>query len=110
MIRRDDDAEESPEIVWQELAPDLWEAQVVEPTGLTAYAGYMARSSGTDPWRGYLGVDFTFVASGERAEVRRALEETARTIWAAQRRAIVRMPPVTDATDAPARPNEASGR
>lgn len=109
MGRRVGDAEETPEIVWLEVALDLWEAQVVEPTGLTVYAGYMARSSGTDPWRGYIGADFAFVASGERVEVRRALEETARTIWAAQRQAIVHTPPVIDATDASARPDEASG-
>ena len=64
MIRRGSDVENSPEIVWQELAPDLWEARLVEPTGLTVYAGYMAQSADADPWRGYIGIDFVFVARG----------------------------------------------
>jgi len=81
MIRRGSDVENSPEIVWQELAPDLWEARLVEPTGLTVYAGYMAQSADADPWRGYIGIDFVFVARGERAEVRRTLEEAADVVF-----------------------------
>jgi len=101
-----DEAGKNPEVVWSELGPELWEARLVESTGLTVYAGYMARTDGADPWRGYIGVDFAFIASGERAEVRRALEETARAIWATQRHAIIRTPTGTDATDTPARPDE----
>lgn len=106
MVRRGGEAEETPEIVWQELAPGLWEARLVEPTGLTVYAGYIARSSDSDPWRGYLGVSFDFVASGERAEVRRAVEKTARRVWAAQRQATARASTARDATDVTDRPDE----
>jgi len=106
MIRRGSDVENSPEIVWQELVPDLWEARLVEPTGLTVYAGYMAQTSDADLWCGYIGVDFVFVASGERAEVQRTLEETARRIWAVQRQAVVRAPTTSNATDVTDHPNE----
>ncbi len=77
---------ERPEIVWQEVAPELWEARLVGPSGLTLYAGYMARTGRADPWRGYVGAHFDFVAIGERAEVRRAVEEGARALWLGQPR------------------------
>jgi len=79
------DPKDIPEIVWQELAADLWEARLVEPTGLTLYAGYMAQSPGDALWRGYVGAQHDFVAHGTRAEVRRAVAESARAIWAAHR-------------------------
>ncbi len=75
---------DTPEIVWQELAAELWEARLVEPTGLTLYAGYMAQSPGDALWRGYVGARHDFVAHGTRAEVRRAVAGSARAIWAAQ--------------------------
>jgi len=103
---RGGNVENSPEIVWQELAHELWEARLVEPTGLTVYAGYMAQSADADPWRGYIGVDFVFVASGERAEVQRTLEEAARRIWAVQRQAVVRAPTTSNATDVTGHSNE----
>lgn len=103
---RGGDVENSPKIVWQELGHELWEARLVEPTGLTVYAGYMAQSADADSWRGYIGVDFVFVASGERVEVQRTLEEAARRIWAVQRQAVVRAPTTSNTTDVTGHPNE----
>ncbi len=65
----------TPPIRWVERGPDLYEARAVLPDGRDAYVGYVAVTSGTALWRGYVGVAFSPLGMGPLIVMQRAVEQ-----------------------------------